>query len=51
MRKNYYVFYNSETQKHEVIDCTHHQNQPVVKSFKYETSAYKFMSKLKSAIN
>lgn len=51
MRKNYYVFHNVDNQQFEVIDCTHHQNQPVVKSFKYETSAYKFMGKLKSIIN
>ena len=45
-KKSYYVFFDVDTQTFDVIDCTNHDIQPIIKSFKYETSAYNFHNKL-----
>lgn len=46
--KTYYVYYNDKTKLHEVIDSTSSTNQPVVKTFKRQGDADKYMSKLLS---
>ncbi len=45
-KKSYYVFFNIDTQTHDVIDCTNHDIQPIIKSFKYGGAAYNYHSKL-----
>lgn len=47
VKKQYYIDFNVETQKYEVIDCTHHQHQPVIKEYKQAAAADKFLHKLK----
>jgi len=43
LHKSYYVFFNVDNQTYEVIDCTCAVKQPVIKTFKYEAHAYRFM--------
>ena len=44
--KFYYVFYSEETKTYDVIDCTNHDIQPIIKSFKYEGAALNYHCKL-----
>ena len=46
-KKQYYIEFNIETQKYEVIDCSHHMHQPVIKEYKQAAAAYKFLHNLK----
>lgn len=45
-KKQYYILLNVETQQYELIDCTNHDFQPVVKTFKYKTAAHNYKNKL-----
>jgi len=47
--RSYYVFANPDTGLYEVIDYTSSTNQPVIKTYKTESGAEKFVSKLMSA--
>jgi len=44
--KFYYVFYSEDTKTYDVIDCTNHDIQPIIKSFKYEGAAVSYHCKL-----
>ena len=44
--KFYYVFYDESTKTYDVIDCTHYEIQPIIKSFKYEGAAVNYHCKL-----
>ncbi len=45
--KSYYINYENQTKTYDVIDCTHHEAQPIVASFSYEANAIKHQSKLR----
>lgn len=45
--KHYYINFNIESQKYEVIDCTDHAYQPVIKEYKQGAAAHKFLYNLK----
>ena len=45
--KSYYINYENKTKTYDVIDCTHHEEQPIVASFSYEANAIKHQSKLR----
>lgn len=44
----YYVFYDEGKKTYDVIDCTNHDIQPIIKSFKYEGAALNYHCKLKA---
>jgi len=46
-KKQYYIEFNIDTQKYEVIDCTHPQQQPVIKEYKQAAAADKFLHNLR----
>jgi len=46
--KKYYILYEETTKTFDLIDCTKFDVQPIVKSFKYETSAIKYHNKLRN---
>jgi hypothetical protein len=47
-KKQYYIEFNIDTQKYEVIDCTHYQNQPVIKEYKQAAAADRFLNNLRN---
>lgn len=47
-KKQYYIEFNIDSQKYEVIDCTSPIDQPVIKEYKQAAAADKFLNKLKN---
>jgi len=47
LKKQYYIEFNVDSQKYEVIDCTYPQQQPVIKEFKQAAAADKFLHNLR----